>query len=110
MIFKAVETMNDQAHKSIKEVLNQLDYDRIILFGSRARDDFSERSDYDILVVLHKSITIEEKMKILANLRNQLAHKGIDADIILKSTEEVEYYKDKIGSVVKTALNEGVVI
>jgi predicted nucleotidyltransferase len=102
--------MNKQAQKSIKEVLNQLDYERIILFGSRARNDFSERSDYDILIVLRNSITIEEKMKILSNLRNQLAHKGIDADIILKSTDEVEYYKDKIGSVVKTALREGVAI
>jgi len=102
--------MNDQAQKSIKEVLSQLDYERIILFGSRARNDFSERSDYDILIILRKSITIEEKMKILSNLRNQLAHKGIDADIILKSTDEVEYYKDKIGSVVKTALREGVAI
>lgn len=102
--------MNKQAQKSIKEVVGQFDYERIILFGSRARDDFSERSDYDILIVLRKSITFEEKMRLLARLRNQLAHKGIDADIILKSTDEVEYYKDKIGSVVRTALREGVAI
>jgi predicted nucleotidyltransferase len=102
--------MNNQAQKSIKEVFSQLDYERIILFGSRARDDFSDRSDYDILVILRSSITIEEKMKLLAVLRSQLAHQGIDADIILKSADEVEYYKDKIGSVVKTALKEGVAL
>jgi predicted nucleotidyltransferase len=90
--------------------MSQLDYDRIILFGSRAREDFSERSDYDILVVLRKNITIDEKMKLLVRLRNDLAHKGIDADIILKSIDEAEYYRDKIGSVVRTALNEGVAI
>ena len=34
--------------------------------------------------------------------------KKIDADIIIKSKDEVEYYKDKIGSVVRSALKEGV--
>ena len=100
--------MSNEAQKSIKEVLSQLDYDRIILFGSRARDDFSERSDYDILIVLRNNITIEEKMRLSTHLRKNLPKKGIDANTIIKSIEDVEYYKDKIGSVVRTALEEGV--
>ena len=94
----------------LKETFGKLDYEKIILFGSRARDDFSEGSDYDILIIVQKSLAIEEKMRLLARLRKELAKKGIDADIIIKSNDEVEYYKDKIGSVVKTALKEGVAL
>jgi len=42
-----------------------------------------------------------------ADLQKKLAAKGIDADVILKSQTEVRYYKDKIGSVVASALREG---
>ena len=102
--------MNKEIQKLLKETFGKLDYEKIILFGSRARDDFSEGSDYDILIIVQKSLAIEEKMRLLARLRKELAKKGIDADIIIKSNDEVEYYKDKIGSVVKTALKEGVAL
>jgi len=102
--------MDNKIQEVIKQTFNDLDYERIILFGSRARDDFSEGSDYDILIIVQKSLAIEEKMRLLARLRKELAKKGIDADIIIKSNDEVEYYKDKIGSVVRTALKEGVAL
>ncbi len=34
----------------------------------------------------------------------------IDSDIIIKSKDEADYYKDKIGSMVKSALSEGVAL
>ena len=102
--------MNKEIQKLLKETFGKLDYEKIILFGSRARDDFSEGSDYDILIIVQKSLAIEEKMRLLARLRKELAKKGIDADIIIKSNDEVEYYRDKIGSVVRTALKEGVAL
>ena len=45
-----------------------------------------------------------------AALRRALADEGIDADIIIKSHDEVEYYRDKIGSVVRMAVLEGVAL
>jgi predicted nucleotidyltransferase len=102
--------MDNKIQEVIKQTFNDLDYERIILFGSRARDDFSEGSDYDILIIVQKSLAIEEKMRLSGRLRKELAKKGIDADIIIKSSDEVEYYKDKIGSVVRTALKEGVAL
>ena len=94
----------------LKETFGKLDYEKIILFGSRAKGEFSEVSDYDILIIVQKNLAIEEKMRLLVRLRKELAKKGIDADIIIKSKDEVEYYKDKIGSVVRTALKEGVAL
>ena len=102
--------MNHEIQTLLKKVFGDLNYEKLILFGSRARGDFSEGSNYDILIIVQKSLAIKEKMRLSARLRRELAKKGIDADIILKSNDEIDYYKDKIGSVVRSALKEGVAL
>jgi len=102
--------MRNEIETLIKHILYWLNYEKIILFGSRARGDYSKRSDYDILVIMIDDITIKEKMELSSLLRKKLAKKGIDADIIIKSKEELDYYKDKIGTVVRSALKEGVAL
>jgi len=99
--------MNKEIRELIKKNLGNLTCERIILFGSRARGDSENRSDYDILVVVKSHLTIKENLRLTSLLRKELAKKGIDADIILKSEEEISYYKERIGSVVRNALKEG---
>jgi uncharacterized protein len=41
---------------------------RVVLFGSRARRDHREDSDYDLLVVLHGEINAREERKTLTAL------------------------------------------
>lgn len=83
---------------------------RIILFGSRARKDFTRFSDYDILIITNRTFEINEKMRISKNIRTYLAKLGIDVDVIIKSDNEVEVLKDKPGSIVRNALKEGVAL
>jgi len=83
---------------------------KIILFGSRARGDFSKSSDYDLLIVTEKTFTFREKMKITGEMRKILVKFHIPSDIIIKSVDEIDYFKDKIGSVVREALKEGISI
>lgn len=92
----------------LKEMLQGVNYKKIILFGSRARGDYSEKSDYDILIVMKNNLSIREKMELSSFLRKKLAKEEIDADIVIKSKEELNYYKIKIGSVVREALKEGI--
>ncbi|MCL0057329.1 nucleotidyltransferase domain-containing protein [Dehalococcoidia bacterium] len=82
----------------------------IILFGSRARGDFSKSSDYDFLIVTEKTFTIKEKMKIAKKIRVVLAEFYIPADIIIKSEEELENFRHRIGTVTREALKEGMEI
>ena len=102
--------MDQNTLKTIKEVVNRIDYEQIILFGSQATGRASDRSDHDLMIILKETLSIPEKMRLSAFLRRELARKGIDADIIIKSSSEVEYYKHKIGNVVKSALEEGIAI
>jgi predicted nucleotidyltransferase len=75
-----------------------IDTFQVYLFGSRARGDFSPHSDYDILIVSKKKLRIKEKIKLY------------NVDIIIKSSDEVNYYKNKIGHIVRSALKEGILI
>ncbi len=86
------------------------EYQSIILFGSRARGTNRLKSDYDILIVLKDEVTEKEKIKITTKIRKSLAQKDIDADILVKTKNEIDYFKNKMGSVVNIAIKEGVVL
>ena len=43
--------IDNEVQTLLKKVFGDLNYEKIILFGSRARGDSSERSDYDIFIV-----------------------------------------------------------
>lgn len=83
---------------------------RIILFGSRAREEYTKFSDYDILLITDRTIEIQEKMNLSKKIREYLAKSGFDIDIIIKSDEEVQFLRDKPGSIVRNALKEGVAL
>ena len=82
----------------------------ILLFGSRARETADDLSDYDLLIITENKIANSDKMEISAELRKRLASPDadIDADIILKSMDEIETAKELIGGVVREALKEGI--
>ena len=57
---KALDKNLEIAKKIIMEEVEKAGYEveRIILFGSRARGDYKEGSDWDFLVVIDKNIFI----------------------------------------------------
>ena len=92
----------------IKEVVKTIfPNSRIILFGSRSRGDFNRYSDYDILIIAKQRLTIKEKRRYASAVRKKLADMEIDTDVIIKTEEDITYYKDKIGSVKREAILEG---
>ncbi|MCK4352036.1 nucleotidyltransferase domain-containing protein [candidate division WOR-3 bacterium] len=99
--------MRDENLMKIKEVIRTIFPDsRVILFGSRGRGNFDERSDYDILVIIKHNSNIKETRRYESIIRKQLVE--IPIDVIVKTEEDANYYRDKIGSVVREAIKEGV--
>ncbi|MBI4723337.1 MAG: nucleotidyltransferase domain-containing protein [Candidatus Stahlbacteria bacterium] len=95
----------------IKEVIKNIFPDnRIILFGSRGRGNFDRLSDYDILVIVKQNLSIKEKRQFASKITNKLASMLIATDVIIKTEKDVNYYQDKIGSVVREAVREGMYI
>ena len=101
--------MNDPKLEKIKSIIRSvLPNSEIILFGSRAQEEFRDDSDYDIMVVVKHSLSVKEKRQHASLLRKKLAKMEIDADIIVKTENDVSYYSDKIGSLVREAILSGV--
>ena len=92
--------------KIIDAVLKVIVPDKIILFGSQARGDARQDSDYDILVI--KS-GIENGSEIEGNIYLNMDVEA-SVDVLVATPEIVEKYKNAIGCVLKPALKEGVVI
>jgi len=102
--------ISDALRNSIKDSLEEIAYKRIILFGSRARDDYSIQSDFDILIIIKKVTSKHKKINLSTLIRKRFAAKMLDADVLVKDEKDIDYLKDKPGSVVRNALLEGVTL
>lgn len=99
------------AKKIITEEVGKAGYkiESIILFGSRAREDYNEGSDYDFLIVINKDITYNERFNLIWRIRKRLAN-YIASDIIIKSNRKLSKEKDDKGLISYYALKEGVTL
>ncbi len=84
--------------------------ERIILFGSRARGEQREESDYDILVVV-KEIGWKDIFKLQSWLRVKLLKVlGWEIDLIIVDSEWFEKRREMWGSLEYVAAKEGIVV
>jgi len=97
------QILNEIIHR-IVEVAHP---DKIILFGSAARDQMDANSDVDLLVIkggnFHRGRLTEE---IYMNLFGV----GQAVDIVVVTPEDVERYRDSIALIIRPALEEGKVV
>ena len=91
----------------IQRVVEVAKPDKIILFGSAARDQMGANSDVDLLVIksgnFHRGRLTEE---IYMNLFGV----GQAVDIVVVTPEDVERYRDSLALVIHPALEEGKVV
>jgi|FaiFalFF_MnMetaG_3_1042247.scaffolds.fasta_scaffold06676_5 predicted nucleotidyltransferase len=104
------ESIVQSAIKTIEEAIGSkgLKVKKIMLFGSRARGNPREDSDWDFFVIVDKKLGFNEKWDIIDEIKIKLAKLKIPNDIILKSEDEVEESKDDIGRITYYALKEGI--
>ncbi len=99
---KELEIIKEVIQKTIGENLS-----RIILFGSRARGDYNENSDYDLMIILKDEIERNKILEILRNIRQYLSEKFIYVDLIIKSENEFNQFSKIIGTTSHFAYKEG---
>lgn len=83
---------------------------KVVLFGSRARNENCNDSDYDFLIITPDTLDIRKKRALKSCLRKELARKKIPADILIQSEDEVNDKKDIDGHILKQVLREGVAL
>lgn len=96
--------------RTIEKIFEEKDIkiQKIILFGSRGRKDYKKGSDWDLLIVTEKNLERPQKVELSHLIRKRLADEFIPCDVLIKSNQEVEERKNMIGSVIRSALREGI--
>ena len=91
-----------------RTIVDEVDPERVILFGSRARGDATENSDVDFLVVETEPFGADRcRLTEEASLYQALAGFDIDVDVLVRGRDEVDYWRDSLNNVVGRALREG---
>ncbi len=98
-----------QLGRAVEVIAQSVHPYKVILFGSRARGDNSENSDYDLLI-LKNNITNEREItqKVYRMLLTE--NIGIPIDLIAVDTDKYEKLKFETGMIYKTIAREGVVV
>ncbi len=84
---------------------------QILLFGSRAREEFSKDSDYDLLIVTRETFAPRVKMNLESKIRKALVNAlNMPFDIIIQSKKEVAEKKKLPGHIVHYAMKDAIKI
>jgi predicted nucleotidyltransferase len=97
----------DYLKSAISRLVAAFSPERIILFGSRARGDAHEESDYDLLVIAESNEPLHVRMA-----KAQRALRGLPAafDVFVCTPEEVVKYGSWLSHTIAVALREGTVV
>lgn len=98
---------NKDIEKAKNTILKALDADQIILFGSYARGDYNKDSDIDLMVIIEGKIDRKEKNKILDKMAIIFFENNLNVDFLIETKEDIEKYRNIIGTIIKTALEQG---
>ena len=94
----------------VERIVDGFDPIRVTLFGSRARGDYTQYSDVDLLVVLDGPIDLRDKRDTTTAIRRALGGLGVAKDIVVTTPDEIERRGDLAGNVLYYALREGVTL
>jgi len=88
----------------VRRIVDVAQPDRIILFGSAARGQMGPDSDLDLLVV---KAGVPHRRRLAQQIYLNLFGIAMPVDIIVVSPEDIEAFKDKVGTIIGPALKDG---
>ena len=97
--------------RMVAAIVDEVDPEQVILFGSRARGDGGMHSDVDLIVVEAAPFG-EDRSRDAEETRlwRALARFHVPKDLLVYSRDEVEYWRDSLNHVLARALREGKVL
>lgn len=96
--------VQDQIREMVNRIVEKFQPEKIILFGSHARENASPDSDVDLLVIMSFSGSKREKMIEIGVALHDIP---LPKDIIITTPEEFEWRKEVVGTVERPAAREG---
>ena len=99
--------IQDTIAEMVRRIVRQFAPEKIILFGSHARGMGGPDSDADLLVVMPVP---GSKRRLAEEIDLALAGVGMPKDMIVVTPEEVEKYREIVGTIIYPAVHEGKVL
>ena len=97
--------------RMVRAIVEEVDPEQVILFGSRARGDQHKDSDIDLIVVEAEPFGPERsRHQELVRLYHAITGSGVPTDVLVFSQEDVDYWRDSLNHVLARALREGKVL
>lgn len=97
--------------RMVQAIVDEVDPEQVILFGSRARADWGPESDVDLIVIERQPFGHHRNRRAeMHRVDTALAQFPVPSDVLVYSLDEVEYWRDSINHVLARALREGVVL
>lgn len=93
--------MEETLRTIVKIIVDAVDPDKIILFGSRSREGWSDDSDYDILVIKEG---VYHRRRLTQRIYRELSLVPVSIDIVVETPERLAVYGDIPGYVYSEAL------
>ena len=90
-----------------QQIVTEYEPTKIILFGSYAHGCPTSDSDLDLLIIKDDAGPVVQRNR---EVRKLLRHFMIPIDVIVKTSQEVETFKDIVGTVVYSAYKYGRVL
>lgn len=100
-------TSNNQIADITDRIVANVDPDRIILFGSRARGDHSEHSDFDLCVL---KANVPHRRDLAKQIYRLLYDSNAAVDVIVETPERFEQLKGNRFLVYNAIAEQGRVI
>ncbi len=91
----------------IQVIIDQVDPEKIILFGSYVEGNQTEDSDVDLLVIMNTTLPPAERQRKISRL---LYPRIAALDIIVRTPREIELAKTRVEPFIHAILEEGIVL
>jgi predicted nucleotidyltransferase len=95
---------NEMLQEIIDRIVDVANPERIILFGSSAREEMNPNSDVDLLVIKDGNF---DYYHLLGDIYMNLFGVGIGVDVVIATPEQVEKYKNINYLIIAPAIREG---
>ncbi|MDA1190476.1 MAG: nucleotidyltransferase domain-containing protein [Candidatus Poribacteria bacterium] len=100
-------TLPPVVHEMADQIVREFHPIRVLVFGSYARGEATRHSDVDLLVVMPNGT---DRRKAAIAIYSLLADHTIPSDIVVTTPDEIERRGNQVGTVLRPALREGVVL
>ncbi|HEX2868114.1 MAG TPA: nucleotidyltransferase domain-containing protein [Ignavibacteriales bacterium] len=91
----------------VARIISSSNPSKVILFGSAARGNMTENSDFDLLVVMKNGI---HRRRTAQQIYRNISDIGFASDILVVTEDDIELYREDEANIINPALKEGKVL